>query len=624
MQSQEEQSQQPATMGKKKVRPFIDKKHASTYTLLHRSQAELALLSEPGRGGGELDGNVVVDVSTSNMVLWPTSSNSSSMPPGSSSSATHGVASGFAATRDAPKPSSALHEWKLQLQQARLVLDEQANGNRYLKERSGDGVFISAPGVPAAATASNSSTSHRQLATTILPSNHDDDDEVNPPLLFENVDLTTDCLDEDMAALLLGEDGDGDPFEEGADSLLGLEELDDDFCFQAAQEPDAIAGTGTSTDFDYDAHVRQLLERARREAADGPDDDDEYQRNHHPGAHDRDYFRSLRPLRGGKVDNEGDCDDEQSEFDEDALVSWMQAPGVVPKLAPEEERALCEKFEATLAEYDSSEDESDDVEQEDADDAGDECDNPAGEVEGLHYGPRRELQGDRELEAALDDFLTEKRDDILVQGTKAPRESGSGYSALVGTRMIPASQLLGDGALGSDEVAEPVDVILAQANEVLAQPIQTIPPEEIILIEEDGKSYLSERSRNPWDCESILSTYSNLDNNPVVIEHRRRQPTKAKQIVLSQKTGLPILQTRVQSIPEDEVDDGTAATVNRGAARKKGESADEKRARKGAAKRERQVARLQKQTTRRVFEQEFQKRAVVTDTIAGNAVFRYS
>ena len=94
--------------------------------------------------------------------------------------------------------------------------------------------------------------------------------------------------------------------------------------------------------------------------------------------------------------------------------------------------------------------------------------------------------------------------------------------------------------------------------------------------------------------------------------------------MLSQKTGLPILQTRVQSIPEDEVDDGTAATVNRGAARKKGESADEKRARKGAAKRERQVARLQKQTTRRVFEQEFQKRAVVTDTIAGNAVFRYS
>ena len=64
----------------------------------------------------------------------------------------------------------------------------------------------------------------------------------------------------------------------------------------------------------------------------------------------------------------------------------------------------------------------------------------------------------------------------------------------------------------------PVDVILAHASEILAQPKEK-PPEDVLI---DGQSYFSERVWNPWDCQSILSTYSNLDNNPVVIDASRR------------------------------------------------------------------------------------------------------
>jgi protein LTV1 len=67
-------------------------------------------------------------------------------------------------------------------------------------------------------------------------------------------------------------------------------------------------------------------------------------------------------------------------------------------------------------------------------------------------------------------------------------------------------------------------------------------------------------------------------------------------------------------------------SVNRGIARQKGESAEEKRCRKNAIKREREMARIQKKKTREIFQEEFQKRSidVMSDDIAGKSVFRYA
>jgi len=275
----------------------------------------------------------------------------------------------------------------------------------------------------------------------------------------------------------------------------------------------------------------------------------------------------------------------------------------------------------TLAEYDS-------------DEVG-EC--PEEEIRGP-----RQMEGDKELEAALDDFLFEKEDEIFMQGTRhyygeeeKKRTGGSGFATLEGKSVL--SKAATDPL---SEPAPPVREIIAQANEVLSKPPQKPPPEDVLI---DGKSYFSERERNPWDCESILSTYSNLDNNPVTIDaggRRRRRKGKNKaiapnagldeeeavqQIQLSRKTGLPLGVLPSGKNRDDEIGDDTYVSVNRGEARNKKETPEEKKARKEAIKMQRQLARIRKKATREVYQEVMQKRAVeVTDDVAGKTVFRYS
>merc|ERR1712179_389481 len=88
--------------------------------------------------------------------------------------------------------------------------------------------------------------------------------------------------------------------------------------------------------------------------------------------------------------------------------------------------------------------------------------------------------------------------------------------------MVPVKDM--DGMdIPDDAAAEPVDVVLTKADKRLAEPPLQPPVQEILI---DGKSYFSERVHNPWDCESILSTYSNLDNNPVRIQGSRKRGKK--------------------------------------------------------------------------------------------------
>ena len=198
--------------------------------------------------------------------------------------------------------------------------------------------------------------------------------------------------------------------------------------------------------------------------------------------------------------------------------------------------------------------------------------------------------------------------------------------------MIHAKYLNDVNPAEDDEPPTNVNQILMEAQERLTQPPQQPPAEEIFI---DGKSYFSERERNPWDCESVLSTYSNLANNPVTIgpKTRRKKRTSdssvqeddaVQHILLSQKTGLPL--GVLPSRPVVDRFDDTINSVNRGEARNREESNEEKKARKQAIKRERQMARIQKKATAEVFKEEFQKRSVDygVDDVAGKTVFRYS
>ncbi|KAL1712809.1 Low temperature viability protein-domain-containing protein [Schizophyllum commune] len=145
-----------------------------------------------------------------------------------------------------------------------------------------------------------------------------------------------------------------------------------------------------------------------------------------------------------------------------------------------------------------------------------------------------------------------------------------------------------------------------------------------------------DEKEDQWDCESILSTYSNLENHPRLIRARESATRRTKKaavphIALDPKTGLPIV-TPPSSAPhtksaphartskpsfDDESsgsDTETEATNRQTIARPKNETAEEKKARKAAVKAERQARRVEKKATKEQFDAEMKnaKRRLTT------------
>ena len=189
----------------------------------------------------------------------------------------------------------------------------------------------------------------------------------------------------------------------------------------------------------------------------------------------------------------------------------------------------------------------------------------------------------------------------------------------------------------------------------------------------DEIEYLRNAPREVWDCETIVSTYSNLENHPSVIdEHhggsgssgKRRgsknsgrgddAATGASLIRLSETNGLPVDYVRARrgvgrggsmltaanlaaigETGEEDVsarggadeysdeDDGELGEEWRSNIRRKGETPEEKKARKAAVKAGRRDARAAKKGLKTTFkreEREMGKKAMVGDVRPGLSV----
>lgn len=120
-----------------------------------------------------------------------------------------------------------------------------------------------------------------------------------------------------------------------------------------------------------------------------------------------------------------------------------------------------------------------------------------------------------------------------------------------------------------------------------------------------------------WDCESILSTYSNIYNHPKIIA----DPPKV--IKLSKKTGIPLeslptrgltkkqltaLDRENEEIERSErfhtVSESSNVTSTASNVRRKGETREEKSARKQAVREQRKERRAEKKATKIAFKQE--------------------
>ncbi|XP_054249744.1 protein LTV1 homolog [Indicator indicator] len=114
-----------------------------------------------------------------------------------------------------------------------------------------------------------------------------------------------------------------------------------------------------------------------------------------------------------------------------------------------------------------------------------------------------------------------------------------------------------------------------------------------------------EEPKEKWDCESILSTYSNLYNHPTLI----KEPSKPKPIKISQKTGIPLHVLpqkgltakqieRMQMINDSDLPRASTQP------RSKDESKEDRKARKQAIKEERKERRMEKAANKLAFKLE--------------------
>ncbi|TFK17375.1 Low temperature viability protein [Coprinopsis marcescibilis] len=144
--------------------------------------------------------------------------------------------------------------------------------------------------------------------------------------------------------------------------------------------------------------------------------------------------------------------------------------------------------------------------------------------------------------------------------------------------------------------------------------------------EENQFQYIEEEvKKDRWDCETVLSTYSNFENHPRLIRAIDSRPKSVPKIVLDPKTGLPSVEsssplnqarerrvakprksTLSNSEDSDESDSDTDTIEYRRAAvsRPRSETKEEKKARKAAVKVAKQTRRVEKKTTQTQFDAE--------------------
>ncbi|KAF9998901.1 hypothetical protein BGZ80_008315 [Entomortierella chlamydospora] len=137
----------------------------------------------------------------------------------------------------------------------------------------------------------------------------------------------------------------------------------------------------------------------------------------------------------------------------------------------------------------------------------------------------------------------------------------------------------------------------------------------------------AEKLRDSWDVQTILSTYSNLDNHPGMIKEQPR-----RRIHIDPKTGMPVVTEKLSKKAlqrRKEIEDAAAAAAaaenggnsddennsdeedfeeeepeNLGAKRNKEETKEEKKARKDAIKAEKRNRRETKKATKAAFASE--------------------
>ncbi|KAG9313992.1 Low temperature viability protein-domain-containing protein [Chiua virens] len=134
-------------------------------------------------------------------------------------------------------------------------------------------------------------------------------------------------------------------------------------------------------------------------------------------------------------------------------------------------------------------------------------------------------------------------------------------------------------------------------------------PDDEQEVDDEGlfRAYNANEKEDRWDCETILTTYSNLENHPRLIRARSSKPVP--KIKLDARTGLPSVEEDPVKKDILEKEELVKRAIKQTASRSRDESKEDKKARKQAVKAERQVRRADKKTMKEQFSVEMKHQA---------------
>jgi len=125
--------------------------------------------------------------------------------------------------------------------------------------------------------------------------------------------------------------------------------------------------------------------------------------------------------------------------------------------------------------------------------------------------------------------------------------------------------------------------------------------------------------KQEWDCESILSTYSNLENHPALILEPENRIKLNKRVFPSLPTDLSDEDSENEKEPED------TEKRNLGITRSKAETPEEKKQRKKIVKAEKKIKREQKKDMKLIYKTEILKqRSQGIGQIEGRTIIHFS
>jgi len=165
------------------------------------------------------------------------------------------------------------------------------------------------------------------------------------------------------------------------------------------------------------------------------------------------------------------------------------------------------------------------------------------------------------------------------------------------------------GGIPSEQIAELREELKTKEFDILKYEEEQRNKKEKVQMIERELSKNEKREKNNWDCETIITTYTNIYNHPKMIKD-----DTVKKIHVTRK-GLPIIEKEVsEEEEEEEEEEEYEVRENKGAARNKKETKEEKKARKAMVKNAKKERREAKKATKKAFKKEHMKQEKIQKT----------